>query len=75
MIDWNLVEATWQQFRGEVHANWGRLTAANLDLIAGRRSRLASALRLAYAITDDEAQLQIRSFEARNQSPRPVSLR
>jgi uncharacterized protein YjbJ (UPF0337 family) len=75
LIDWNFVEATWQQFRGEVQANWGRLTGAHLDLIAGRRSRLASELRVAYAVTDDEAERQIRSFEARNQHPRPVSFR
>jgi uncharacterized protein YjbJ (UPF0337 family) len=75
MIDWNFVEATWQQFRGEVQANWGRLTVAHLDLIAGRRSALASELRETYAVTHDEAERQIRSFEARNQHPRPVSFR
>jgi uncharacterized protein YjbJ (UPF0337 family) len=75
LIDWNFVEATWQQYRDEVQANWGRLTAAHLDFIAGRRSRLASELRDTYAVTDDEAERQIRSFEARNQHPRPVSFR
>ena len=34
-MDWNFVEVNWQQFRGEVHANWGRLTSAQLDMIAG----------------------------------------
>jgi uncharacterized protein YjbJ (UPF0337 family) len=75
LIDWNFVEATWQQFRGEVQANWGRLTAVRLDVIAGQRSRLASELREAYAVTGDEAERQIRGFEARNQHRRPVSNR
>ena len=75
MIDWTFVEATWQQFRGDVQANWGRLTAAHLDLIAGRRSQLASEVRQAYAVTEDEAERQIKNFEARNQHPRPVSSR
>ena len=74
-MDWNFVEASWQEFRVEVHANWGKLTAAHLDLIAGRRTRLATKLREAYAVTADEAERQIRSFEARNQHPRPVSFR
>jgi len=74
-MDWNLVEATWQQSRDEVHANWGRLTDADLDLIAGRRARLASRIAVTYRVTGDEAEGQIRSFEARNQHPRPVSFR
>ena len=74
-MDWNLVEATWQRFRAEVHANWGRLTCAHLDVIAGRRAHLASKLREAYGLTGDEAERQIKNFEARNQHPRPVSFR
>ncbi|MGB6602736.1 MAG: hypothetical protein WBE65_00360 [Steroidobacteraceae bacterium] len=74
-MDWNLVEASWQRFRVEVHANSGRLTDAHLDLIAGRRVYLASKIEEAYGVTGDEAERQIKSFEARNKHPRPVSLR
>jgi uncharacterized protein YjbJ (UPF0337 family) len=74
-LDWNLVEATWQRFRGEVLANWGRLTTAQLDFIAGSRTRLANRITEAYGVTGDEAERQIKSFEARNQHPRPVSFR
>jgi uncharacterized protein YjbJ (UPF0337 family) len=74
-MDWNFVEASWQRFRGEVRANWGRLTSAQLDVIAGGRARLASTIKEAYAVTGDEAERQIKNFEARNQHPRPVSFR
>jgi len=74
-MDWNLVETSWQRFRDEVHANWGRLTSAHLDLIAGSRARLASKIEEAYGLTSNEAEQQIKSFEARNQHPRPVSFR
>jgi uncharacterized protein YjbJ (UPF0337 family) len=74
-MDWDLVQANWQRFRAEVHANWGRLTAAHLDLIAGSRARLASKIEEAYCVTTHEAERQIKSFEARNQHPRPVSFR
>lgn len=74
-MDWKLVEAGWQRFRDEVHANWGRLTSANLDFIAGSRTRLASEIVGAYGVTCDEAERQIKSFESRNQYPRPVSFR
>ena len=74
-MDWNFVEASWQRFRDEVHANWGRLNSAHLDVIAGRRTCLANKIEEAYGVKGDEAERQIKSFEARNQHPRPVSFR
>ena len=74
-MDWNSAQANWQQFRCEVHANWGRLTSGHLDVIAGRRTCLANKIEEAYGVTGDEAERQIKSFEARNQHPRPVSFR
>jgi uncharacterized protein YjbJ (UPF0337 family) len=74
-MDWNFSEADWQQLRCEVHANWGRLTSGHLDVIAGKRAGLANKIAEVYGVTGDEAERQIRSFEARNQHPRPVSFR
>jgi uncharacterized protein YjbJ (UPF0337 family) len=74
-MDWDIVEAIWQRFRDEVHANWGRLTSTHLDSIAGKRAHLASSISEAYGVTDDEAERQIKSFEARNQHPRAESSR
>ena len=74
-MDWKFVEASWLHLRDEVHGQWGRLTSAHLDLIAGDRARLASKIEEAYGVTSNEAERQIKSFEARNQHPRPVSLR
>jgi hypothetical protein len=51
------------------------LTSCQLDLIAGRRVRLANKIEEAYGITGDEAERQVRSFELRNLHPRPVSFR
>ena len=74
-MDWNFAQANWARFRDEVHANWGMLTSTQLDLIAGRRVCLASKIEEAYGVTGDEAEQQIKSFEARNVHPRPVSFR
>ncbi len=74
-MDWKSVEASWQRFRDEVHANWGKLTSAQLDFIAGKRAHLANTIRGVYGVTGDEAERQIKSFEARNHHPRPVSFR
>lgn len=53
----------------------GRLTSVHLDIIAGRRACLSNEIEEAYGVTKQEAERQIRSFEARNQHPRPVSFR
>ncbi len=74
-MDCILAEAAWQRFSAEVRANWGSFTEAHLDLIAGRRERLASKIEEAHGVTGVEAEQQIKSFEARNQQPRAVSLR
>ena len=74
-MDWSLVEANWLQFKCEVLANWGRLTSVHLDVIAGRRACLANEICEAYGVSKEEAERQIKSFEARNQHPRPVSFR
>jgi uncharacterized protein YjbJ (UPF0337 family) len=74
-MDWNSVVVEWKPFRNEVRAQWWKLTDAQLDVIAGVRTRLAEQIRVSYGVTPDEAERQIRSFEARNQFLRPVSSR
>jgi uncharacterized protein YjbJ (UPF0337 family) len=70
-VDWKLMRASWQRFRGEVHANWGRLTSPHLDFIGGNRARLASQIEEIYGLTGHEAELQIKSFEARTRTRGP----
>jgi uncharacterized protein YjbJ (UPF0337 family) len=74
-MDWNFAVVEWQLFKGEVRANWARLTDSHLETIAGKRVRLADEIRDAYGLTRDQAEQQIRSFEARLRDPRPVSSR
>ena len=74
-MDWNSAQADWPRFRDEVRANWTVLTSGQLDLIAGKRVRLATRIEEAYGITADAAERQIKSFEVRNLQPRPVSFR
>jgi hypothetical protein len=74
-MDWNLAQANWPRFKDEVQAHWTMLTSGQLDLIAGRRARLANNIEQVYRITGEQAERQIRSFEMRNLHPRPVSFR
>lgn len=66
----NIVEGTWKQFKGEVKAQWGKLTDDHLDVIAGRRDVLAGKIQEVYGVTQDEAELQILRFEKNAENDR-----
>jgi hypothetical protein len=74
-MDWIAAVTEWKAFRNEVRAHWRQLTDLQLEAIAGLRIRLAEQIRASYGVTSDEAERQIRSFEARNQYLRAVSSR
>lgn len=65
-MNWDIVKGNWKQFRGEVQAQWGKLTDDHLDVISGKRIELAGKIQEAYGITKDEAERQIKRFELRN---------
>lgn len=65
-MNWDIVEGNWMQFRGEVKAQWGKLTEDHLDVIAGKRIELAGKIHETYGITRDEAEMQIKGFELRD---------
>lgn len=72
-MNWDIAKGHWKQFKGRVRARWGNLTDDHLDLIAGKRVELAGKLQEAYGITKQEAEKQIKRFEARNKDYRPKS--
>lgn len=70
-MNWDIVEGNWKQFKGNVKAQWGKLTDDQLDVIAGRRVELAGKIQEAYGITTDQAEQQIKRFEERNKDYQP----
>jgi uncharacterized protein YjbJ (UPF0337 family) len=64
-MNWDRIEGNWKQLKGRIREHWGRLTDDELDGIAGRRERLAGCLQDSYGIAKDEAENQIREFEAK----------
>ncbi|AMC33214.1 CsbD family protein [Iodobacter arcticus] len=65
-MNWDIVEGNWKQFKGKVKEQWGDLTDDHLDVIAGKRDKLAGQIQESYGITKDEAELQITKFESLN---------
>jgi uncharacterized protein YjbJ (UPF0337 family) len=62
-MDWNRIEGNWKQFKGSVKEQWGRLSDAQLDVIAGRREHLAIQIQEAYGITKKEAGKQLYDWQ------------
>ena len=48
-MNWNQVEGNWEQFKGKVQTQWGKLTGDDLDVIKGNRKQLAASSRSATA--------------------------
>ena len=72
-MNWNVIKGDWMQFRGLVKERWGKLTDNNLDAIAGERDQLAERLQEAYGMHEDQAELQVRAFEARHKNYQPIT--
>lgn len=71
-MNWDRIEGNWKQLKGKVRETWGRLTDDQLDTIAGRRDKLVGGLQDSYGIAQDEAEKQIKDFEARCERDRWV---
>lgn len=63
---WYIPEGNWTQYRGDVKARWGKLTDHQIDALAGKPGDLAGKLQQAYGITKEDAELQVKEFEARS---------
>jgi uncharacterized protein YjbJ (UPF0337 family) len=71
VMNWDVIEGNWTQYKGHVKAQWGKLTNDHLDVIAGKRDQLAGQIQESYGIAQDEADEQIRSFQKFLKDSRP----
>jgi len=68
-MDWVRIEAEWQHYKALVGQRWARLTAADLDIIAGRRELLAAHIQQTYGISKNAAQMQLESWQGQQREP------
>jgi uncharacterized protein YjbJ (UPF0337 family) len=64
-MNWDRIEGNWKQLKGQLRAQWGRLTDDEFDVIGGKRDKLVGSLQNSYGIAKDEAEKQIKDFEAK----------
>jgi len=65
-MNWNQVEGNWEQFKGKVQKQWGKLTNDDLDVIRGSRKELAGKLQARYGQAQDEAEKDIDTWLGRH---------
>jgi len=63
-MNWDEAKGDWMKFKGKVKEQWGKLTDDQLNIISGKRDQLAGEVQKAYGITKEEAERQIKKFEA-----------
>lgn len=56
----------WQQAKGKIKQQWGKLTDDDLTVLEGRRDQLAGKIQERYGIAKEEAERQVREFRDRN---------
>jgi uncharacterized protein YjbJ (UPF0337 family) len=56
----------WNQLKGSVREQWGKLTDDDLDVIAGKRDQLLGRIQQRHGVARDEAERQIDNFERTN---------
>lgn len=62
-MNWDVIEGNWTQYKGQVKAQWGKLSNDHLDVIAGKRVQLLGQIQKSYGVAQDEAEQQITSFQ------------
>jgi uncharacterized protein YjbJ (UPF0337 family) len=65
-MNWDRIEGNWKQFSGTVREKWGKLTDDDLDMIAGKRQKLAGRIQERYGIAKDEAEREIDDWLTRH---------
>ncbi len=58
-MDWNRVEGNWQQLRGKVKEQWGKLTDDDLSIINGRRDQLEGKIQERYGYQQDQVRREV----------------
>lgn len=55
----NQIEGNWEQIKGKVQSQWGKLTDDDLQVIEGDRKQLSGRLQERYGKAQDEADREI----------------
>lgn len=61
-MNWDQVEGKWEQVKGQVREQWGKLTDNDLTTIKGKRQQLVGKLKERYGYETEQAEREVESF-------------
>ena len=64
-MNWTQVEGKWDQLKGRLRTQWGKLTDDDVEGLAGKRDELSGKLVERYGIAKENAESQIDEWLAR----------
>ena len=65
-MNWDTTKGNWNQFKGKVKEQWGKLTDDDLARIESKRDQLLGSVQERYGIEKEEAEKQVKQFESRH---------
>lgn len=68
-MNWDRIQANWQHYKVIARVRWGRISADEFDLIAGRREALAGQIQEVYRVSPEMAHQQVESWQGQQQEP------
>jgi uncharacterized protein YjbJ (UPF0337 family) len=63
-VNWEQTKGRWNQAKGAVKKQWGKLTDDDLTVIAGQRDQLVGKIQERYGIAKEEAEKQVKTWES-----------
>jgi uncharacterized protein YjbJ (UPF0337 family) len=55
-MNWDQIEATWKQVKGDIRSKWAKLTDDDVELIGGKKDTLIGKLQERYGYLKDDAE-------------------
>jgi uncharacterized protein YjbJ (UPF0337 family) len=65
---WEKIKGSWNQTKGTIKEQWGKLTDDDLMEIQGRRDQLVGKIQTRYGISQEEAEAQVSGWEHKYKS-------
>ena len=70
-MNWDIAEGKWNQMRGALRSQWGKLTDSDLQMIAGKREKLVGVLQERYGDRRDEVEKAVDEWLKKQTSSAP----
>ncbi|MFC3193172.1 CsbD family protein [Marinicella sediminis] len=62
-MNWDRIEGQWEQFKADARIEWGQFTDDELEVIAGKKDKLAGMIQEKYGLGKDKAEQAVEEWK------------